>query len=172
MKNLILSAATTALLLLGACGEISTDVENSDVKNQQTNSAESKSSKSAPAKSDRAQKKAVADLSKMDIPEIIDFVNDEATDMTKLLKTVTDGPSAEAAVEEIRVIVPRLNAAFKSLENMDTDNIKLTVGNMRRLAKVAKSQTGLFEEVGRISKIPEARAVLEREFDKIEITNL
>jgi len=39
------------------------------------------------------------------------------------------------------------------------------------MMNVAQSQIGLFEEVRRIGLIPEARAVLEKEFDKIEITN-
>jgi hypothetical protein len=106
----------------------------------------------------------------MDIPEIIDFVDNEAKDMTKLLETVTDGSSAEAAVAEIREVIPRFNAAIRSLEKMDPDNMKLSIGNVRRMLKVAQSQAGLFTEVQRISQIPEARAVLEKEFDKIELT--
>lgn len=156
MKKLAFSAALTCLLVLSACGEASIN---------------GKSPEAIKAKAERIEAKTTADLSKMDIPSIIDFVDGEATDMTSLLKTVTDGPSAEAAVEEIRAIVPRLNAAIKSLENADTDNIKLSIGNMRKMMKVAQSQSGLVNEVVRIGKIPEARAVLEKEFDKIEITN-
>ncbi|MEP4051545.1 MAG: hypothetical protein ABJN22_04800 [Litorimonas sp.] len=156
MRNLVLSAAFTSLLVLSACGQASTDAKNPEA---------------IKAKAERIEAKAAEDLSKMDIPEIIDFVNDEAKDITSVLKTVTDGPSAEAAVEEIRNTVPRLNAAIKSMENMDVDNLKLSIGNMRKMIKVAQNQAGLLEEVSRISKIPEARAVLEKEFDKIEITN-
>jgi hypothetical protein len=156
MKNLVLSAAFASLLVLSACGEASIDA---------------KSPEAIKAKAERIEAKAAEDLSKMDIPEIIDFVNDEASDITTVLKTVTDGPSAEAAVEEIRNTVPRLNAAIKSMENMDVENLKLSIGNMRKMIKVAQNQAGLIEEISRISKIPEARAVLEKEFDKIEITN-
>ena len=156
MKNLVLSAAFASLLILSGCSEASSD---------------SKSPEAIKAKAERIESKAAADLSKMDVPEIIDFLNKEATDMTALLKTVTDGPSAEVAVEDIRVIVPRLNAAIKSMENMDMDNMKLSIGNMRKMMKVAQSQSGLISEVVRIGQIPEARAVLETEFDKIELTN-
>ena len=156
MKNLVLSTAFASLMILSACGEASSDA---------------KSPEALKATAERIEAKTSADLSKMDVPEIIDFVNAESTDMTALLKTVTDGPTAEAAVEDVRNIVPRLNAAIKSMENMDVDNITLSMGNMRKMMKVAQSQSGLVNEVVRISKIPEARAVLEKEFDKIEITN-
>lgn len=156
MKKLVLSAAFISLLVLNGCGEASSDAKNPEA---------------VKAKAERIESKAVADLSKMEIPEIIDFLNAEATDMTTLLKTVTDGPSAEAAVEDIRDIVPRLNAALKSMEDMDVDNMKMSFGNMRKMLAVAQSQSGLVTEVVRIGHIPEARAVLEKEFDKIEITN-
>lgn len=149
MKNLIIGVAFAGLVGLAACGEALPDSDNPEA----------------------IEAKAAADLSKMDVPQIIDYLNDEAEDMTTLLKTVTDEQSAEAAVEEIRVIVPRLNAAFKSMEDMDVENMKLSIGNMRKMMEVAQSQSGLVNEVVRISKIPEARAVLEKEFDKIEITN-
>ena len=156
MKNLVLCTAFASLMALSACGEASSDVKNPEA---------------VKAKAERIEAKAAADLSKMDVPEIIDFVNAESNDMTALLKTVTDGPTAEAAVEEVRNIVPRLNAALNSMENMDVENMTLSFGNMRKMMKVAQSQSGLVNEVVRISKIPEARAVLEKEFDKIEITN-
>ncbi len=156
MKNLVFSAAFAGLLTLSACGEVSPDAKNPDA---------------IKAQADRIAAKTTADLSKMDVPAIIDFVNDEANNMTALLQSVTDGPSAEAAVEDIRMSIPRFNAAIKSMENMDVDNMKLNIGNMRKMIKVAQNQAGLIEEVSRISKIPEARAVLEKEFDKIEITN-
>lgn len=156
MKNFVLSAAFTSLLVLSGCGEASSGAQSPEA---------------IKAKAERIEAKTTADLSKMDVPEIIDFVNDEATDMTALLKSVTDGPSAEAAVEDIRVIIPRLNAAIRSMENIDVDNMKLSIGNMRKMIKVAQSQSSLVSEVVRIGNIPEARSVLEKEFDKIEITN-
>lgn len=156
MKNLFLTVAFGGLIALSGCGETSLDSNDPEALK---------------AKAESLEAKAAADLSKMDVPEIIDFVNSEATEMTALLKTVTDGPSAEAAISEIRVIIPRLNAAAKSMENIDVDNLKLSMGNMRKMIKVAQNQAGLIEEVSRISQIPEARAVLEKEFDKIEITN-
>ncbi len=156
MKNHLLGAAFASFIALSACGDASYD---------------SKSPEAIKAKAERLELMATADLSKMDVPEIIEFVDTEASNMTTLLKTVTDGPSAEAAVEDIRVIVPRLNAAFKSLENMDPENMKMSIGNMRKMMKVAQSQVALVNEVVRIGEIPEARAVLEKEFDKIEISN-
>ena len=156
MNNLVLSVAFLGFLVLSACGEVS---------------PASKSSDAIKAQADRIEAKTTVNLSQMDIPAIIDFVNNEATDMTALLKTVTDGQSAEAAVEDVRLSIPRFNAAIKSMENMDVENMKLSIGNMRKMIKVAQNQAGLIEEVSRISKIPEARAVLEKEFDKIEITN-
>ena len=156
MKNMIFCAVMAGLLSLSACGEVSTD---------------SQSPKAVNAKMEKLEAKASADLSKMDVSEIIDYVNNEATDMRTLLEGVTDGPSAEAAVEDLRRTIPRLNAALKSMENMDVENMSLNFGNMRKMIKVAQSQVGLFDEVARISQIPEARAVLEKEFDKIEITN-
>ena len=156
MKNLALSTAFASLLILSGCGEASTD---------------SQSPEAVKAQADQIESKATADLSKMDVPEIIDFLNEEATDMTTLLNSVTDGPSAEAAVEDIRVIIPRLNAAIKSMENLDLDNMKMSIGNIRKMMAVAQSQSGLVSEVVRIGNIPEARAVLEKEFDKIELTN-
>ena len=156
MKLRAISAAFACLITLSACGEAGTDSKNPEV---------------IKAKAERIQAKATADLSKMDIPEIIDFVDGEAKDMTALLKTVTDESSAQAAVAEIRTIVPRLNAAILSLENADTENMKMSIGNMRKMMKVAQSQAGLVSEVMRISEIPEARAVLEKEIDKIEFPN-
>lgn len=155
MKSLVLCALFTGAITLTACGDASTA---------------SQSPEAIKAKAERIEAKATEDLSKMDLPGIIKFVDTEATDMTALLESVTDGPSAEAAVEEMRNIVPRLNAAIKSLEDMDPDEMKLNIGNMRKMMKVAQSQAGLFEEVRRISQIPEARAVLEKEFDKIDLT--
>lgn len=156
MKNVIFCTLMAGLLSLSACSEVSTDTQSPEAVN---------------AKMEKLEAKASADLSKMEVSEIIDYVNTEATDMKTLLEGVTDGPSAEAAVEELRLTIPRLNAALKSMENMDVENMSLNFGNMRKMIKVAQSQVGLFDEVARISKIPEARAVLEKEFDKIEITN-
>ena len=113
----------------------------------------------------------MTDLSKMDVPDVIDFVDAEASKVTDILKTVTDGPSAEAAAAEIREVIPRLNGSLKTLEQLDPENMTLSIGNIRKMMKVAQSQMGLFSEIQRISQIPEARAVLEKEFDKIEITN-
>ena len=156
MKYLILSAAFASLMAISACVDISPDAASPEA---------------AKAASERIETAVAADLSEMDIPEIIDFVADESTDMTDLLKTVTDGASAQAAVDEIRRTIPRLNAAIRSLENLDIENVNLNFGNVRKLMKVGQSQTGLVNEVIRISQIPEAREILEKEFDKIEITS-
>ncbi len=149
MKIFAVSLISLSLVALTACDEVSYD----------------------PASGEASEAQTMTDLSKMDLPEIITFVDEEATKMTSLLQTVTDGPSAEAAVEDIRATIPRLNASIKSLENTNPDEITLSIGNMRKMMNVAQSQMGLLNEVNRISKIPEARAVLEKEFDKIEITN-
>jgi len=156
MKTLILHTSLVSLLLLGACGPASTNT---------------KSPEATKAAAERIEAKTTKALSKMNVSEIIDFVDTEAKDMKTLLKTVTDGPSAEAAVEDIRVAIPRFNAAITSLNDIDPDKMKVSFGNLRKMMNVAQSQIGLFEEVRRISLIPEARAVLEKEFDKIEITN-
>jgi len=156
MKKMFFSTLIAGLLSLSACGDVTPDAQSPEAVN---------------AKMEKAEAKAAADLSKMEVSEIIDYVNDEATDMRTLLESVTDGPSAEAAVEDLRRTIPRLNAALKSMENMDVENMSLNFGNMRKMITVAQSQVGLFDEVARISQIPEARAVLEKEFDKIEITN-
>ena len=155
MKKHILNAALVSLLLLSACGQAATDTSSPEA---------------VKAAAERIEGTATADLSKMEISEIIDFVEAEALDMTELLKTVTDGPSAESAVEDIRATVPKLNAAIQSLDNMESENLKLSFGTMRKMLNVAQSQAAFFTEVQRISQIPEARAVLEKEFDKIEIT--
>ena len=156
MKNLVLSATFASLMTLSACGELSPDAASPEA---------------AKAAAERIETTVTADLSEMDIPDIIDFVADESNDMTDLLKTVTDGASAQAAVDEIRRTIPRLNAAIRSLENLDIENVTLNLGNVRKLMKVGQSQTGLINEVVRISQIPEAREILEKEFDKIEITS-
>lgn len=156
MKIRAISATIACLISLSACGDAPVD---------------SKTPEAIKAKAESIHSKSSADLSKMDIPEIIEFVDGEAKDMTALLKTVTDESSAEAAVSEIRTIVPRLNAALQSLENADIENMKLSIGNMRKMMKVAQSQAGLVNEVMRISEIPEARAVLQKEIDKIELPN-
>ena len=149
MKTFRLIAVFASAIALSACSDVSTaNLTPEEIKAQ-----------------------AIADLSKMDVPEIIDFVDEQARDMTELLETITDGPSAEAAVEDIRLLIPKLNASLLSLEDLDVDNLKLNIGMVRRMMKVAQSQSGLFTEVSRISQIPEARAVLEKEFDKIELTN-
>ena len=152
MKTLAISLISASLFTLSACGDPS-------------------SPEAIEAKAERIEADTVDDLSQMDLPEIIDFVDDEASQMTDILKTVTDGPSAENAVDEIRAVVPRLNAAIKSLQNKNPEDMTMSIGNMRKMMKVAQSQMGLVNEIGRISQIPEARAVLEKEFDKIEITN-
>ena len=153
MKNFVLIAAMSGFLVLSGCGDASVN------------------SKSETAKTERIAEKLSTDLSKMTTPEIIEFVDEEAKNMTAVLETVVDGPSAEAALKDIRNIVPRLNTSLKSLENLDVENMTLNIGNMRKMMKVAQSQVGLVNEVVRISNIPEARAVLEKEFDKIEITH-
>ena len=117
MKKSVLSLAIASIFALGACGEVAID----------TNPGGSDNSSFGQSSSD-----GVTDLSKMEIPEIIDFVDTEAKAMTALLTTVTDGPSAEAAVEDIRVTIPRLNQAFLSLEKMDPDNMKASFGTMRK----------------------------------------
>ena len=156
MKHTAICLISTSLLMLSACGDAGPDSSNPEA---------------IKAKAERIEAETITDLSKMDLPEIIDFVEKEASQITGILETVTDGPSAEAAVDDIRAVVPRLNAAIRSLEDKNPEDITLSIGNARRLMKVAKSQLGLIDEVSRISKIPEARAVLEKEFDKIEITN-
>ena len=161
MKYLALTAAMSSLLVLSACGDAPSNPEGQKAQ------ADSSTQKQA----ERITAKIATDLSKMDTPDIIDFVDAEAKSMTALLKTVTDGPSAEAAVDDLRAIIPRLNASLKSLENMDVENMTLNIGNMRKMMKVGQSQIGLVNEVVRISEIPEARSILEKEFDKIEITN-
>lgn len=157
MKFVTISIVSISLLALGACDNVSMGPDSEDA---------------VAAKAERIEAKTMTDMSKMDVPEIIEFVEAEASNMTTLLETVTDGASAEAAVEEIRTVIPRFNASIKTLENMDPDNMTLSIGNMRKMMKVAQSQLGLFNEIKRISEIPEARAVLEKEFDKIEITNI
>jgi len=148
MKNLALAALLACTLSLSACNDASTaNLTPEEIKAQ-----------------------AIADLSKMDVPEMIDFIEEQSSDMTKLLETVTDGPSAEAAVEDIRKLIPKLNTSLLSLEDLNVDDLTLNIGMVRRVMKVAQSQSGLFDEVSRVSKIPEARAVLEKEFDKIELT--
>ena len=156
MRTFAISLAFASLLTLSACGEAAPD---------------SSSPEAIQAKAERIEAKTTNDLSQMDLPEIIAFVDGEASQMTDILKAVTDGPTAEAAVEDIRAVVPRLNAAIKSLENKNPEDMSLSIGNMRKMMKVAQSQIGLVNEVKRISQIPEARAVLEKEFDKIEISN-
>lgn len=155
MKTFAICLVSASLLALSACGDAAPG---------------SSSSEAVKAKAERIEGKAMTDLSKMDLPEIIDFVDEEASQMTSILKTVTDGPSAEKAVEDIRAVVPRLNAAIKSLENKNPEDMSMSIGNMRKMMNVAKSQMGLITEITRIGQIPEARAVLEKEFDKIEIT--
>ena len=156
MRTFAISLAFASLLTLSACGEAAPG---------------SSSPEAIQAKAERIEAKTTNDLSQMDLPEIIAFVDGEASQMTDILKAVTDGPTAEAAVEDIRAVVPRLNAAIKSLENKNPEDMSLSIGNMRKMMKVAQSQIGLVNEVKRISQIPEARAVLEKEFDKIEISN-
>jgi hypothetical protein len=155
MKTLAISLTFSSLLLLSACGDAAPDTSNPE---------------GVKANAERIEAKTTTDLSKMDLPDIIAFADKEASQMTDILKTVTDGPSAEKAVEDIRAVVPRLNAAIKSLENKNPEDMTLSIGNMRKMMKVAQSQMGLITEITRISQIPEARAVLEKEFDKIEIT--
>jgi len=145
MKTHVLFTALASLFLLNAC----------NVTEAESRRAE-------------AQKSA-NDLSKMDVPEIIHFVDTEAKSMTLLLKTVIDGPTAETAITDIRKIIPRLNEAFNTLADIDPDNLNLSIGHLRKMLTIAKSQTELLEQVSRISQIPEARNVLKTEFDKLKI---
>ena len=74
----------SGLLVLSGCGDASVN------------------SKSETAKTERIAEKLSTDLSKMTTPEIIEFVDEEAKNMTAVLETVVDGPSAEAALKDIR----------------------------------------------------------------------
>ena len=97
MKTFTLSLAAASIIALTACEDIASDT-SSPVTDK--------------VKADRIEAKVTTDLSKMDTPELIEFVDQEAKNMTALLQSVTDGPSAEAALEGIRDIVPRLNACL------------------------------------------------------------
>ena len=77
-------------IALSACGDIASDASSPEA---------------VKATAGQIEANLVTDLSKMDTPELIEFVDKEAKNMTALLEKVTDGPSAEAALEDIRNIV-------------------------------------------------------------------
>ena len=63
MKTIRLIAVFASILAFSACSDVSTaNLTPEEIKAQ-----------------------AITDLSKMDIPEMIDFIDEQATDMTKLL---------------------------------------------------------------------------------------
>jgi len=163
MKKLALNTVLASLFLLSACDVTGTNEHKSEARKSTADRIKASSSGTPGPE-------AITDLSELDIPDIIHFVDREAKEMTALLKTVTDGASAEAAVEDIRETIPRLNAGFSSMSNLDQDNLNLSIGSLRKLLTISQFQSDLFEEVRRIGQIPEARAMLEKEFDKIKIT--
>lgn len=121
----------------------------------------------APKSTDEIVATAEAKLEDMKPAEMVDYLNEEAAAVTDVLKTVTDKASAEAALDDLRARAPKLGAAFKAFENIDETEISF--GLMRKLPKVMQTQAGLLTEMARINDIPEARAVIEAELDKLEI---
>ncbi|WP_427451789.1 hypothetical protein [Litorimonas sp. WD9-15] len=147
MTHFTLSLLAGAAVILAACGGNDAPETAADIQQIEAN--------------------ASAELADMKPAEMIDYLNEEALAVTDVLKTVTDKASAEAAIDDLRARGPKLAAAFKAFENIDENEISF--GLMRKLPKVMQTQAGLVSEMGRISEIPEARAVIETELDKLEL---
>lgn len=155
MKVLALTAISLALLTLTGCGDAAS-VNSSDPE-------------ALKARSEQLEAQAVQSLENKDLGDVIDYFSGEAEDMTSVLKSVTDGPSAEAAVVEIRATIPQINAAMQTLANQDPSEMRASFSIMTKLPAMLQTQTEMINEVKRISEIPEARAVLETEFDNLDL---
>lgn len=157
MKAIVLTTALCGFMTLSACGDAPI--------------LEASGPEAVKAKAERLEAKTSNSLDGKDIGELIDYVGDEASDMTDLLKGVTDGATAEAAVKDIRAAIPRINAAFESLDSQDVEELSMsaTMAMVKKMPNMLKTQGAMMREIQRISEIPEARTVLEKEFDDLEL---
>jgi len=154
MKAIILAPAIAALLALTACGDTSVNTDTPEA---------------VKAKAEKMEARAAKALETKDLGDVIDYFDNEAKEMTVVLKSVTDGPSAKTAISEVRAVIPRLNAAINSLQNQDLSDMKASLALMSKMPAILETQGELVTELSRIAEIPEAREVLEEEFDKLDI---
>lgn len=155
MKAVFLIPALCGTLLLAACGDATT--------------IEADGPAAVKAKAEKMQAKAANEISTKDVGELIEYFGEEAQDFTIILKSVVDGPSAEAAVAEVRATIPRLNATLEAFQNQDMSDMKASIAMLKKMPAMLEKQGQLITEVKRIADIPEARAVLEKEFDDLDL---
>ncbi|GGX62315.1 hypothetical protein GCM10011309_10350 [Litorimonas cladophorae] len=155
MKALFLIPALCGTLLLAACSE--------------TTTLEAEGPAAVKAKAEKIQAKAANEVSTKDVGELIDYFGDEAEEITVVLKKVVDGPTAEAAIADVRATIPRLNATLEAFQNQDMSDMKASIAMLKKMPAMLEKQSQLITEVKRISEIPEARAVLEKEFDELDL---
>jgi hypothetical protein len=155
MKAVFLIPALCGTLLLATCGDATT--------------IEADGPAAVKAKAEKMRAKAANEISTKDVGELIEYFGEEAQDFTIILKSVVDGPSAEAAVAEVRATIPRLNATLEAFQNQDMSDMKASIAMLKKMPAMLEKQGQLITEVKRIADIPEARAVLEKEFDDLDL---
>ncbi len=114
--------------------------------------------------------KTKAELSEMSVSETFDYLEVQTVEVTKILKTVVDEGSAKAAIKDLQAQAPHLKAALESFE--DIDESELSFGVLRKLPALLESQSELFEEFSRIQDSPEAREIIMKELDKLNLSDL
>jgi len=116
------------------------------------------------------QAQSVTNLAEMDVGEMIDYLSEQSSGVTEVLKTVTDEASAKAAVNDLRQRGLNFKAALETFEEIDENEISF--GMMRKLPKLMQNQADLISEISRINEIPEARDVIQAELDKLKLGDL
>ncbi len=154
MKTLILIPALCGFLALAACSDAPVSSDSPEV---------------AKAKAEQVQAEVSKVLDLKNVGDLIDYSAKETKGMISILESVTDGPTAEAAVTKVRDAIPHLNAAAKAFQTQDMSDMKVSMAMLKKMPDLLKTQGQLMTEVKRIAEIPEARAVLETEFDKLDI---
>lgn len=119
------------------------------------------------AEAEKMEAKAAKALENKDAGAVIDYLNNEAKVMTKIMTSVTDGPSAEAAIPDFRESAPRLKAAMDAFEFQDMTDLDLSSDAMTKMPIWLETQAEMINEMRRVNEIEAARDVLQAEFDKM-----
>lgn len=150
MTHFKLITVSFIALALGACGGNESHINGTDSLKNKAHS--------------------VTDLAEMDVGEMMDYLSEQSSDVTEVLKTVTDEASAKAAINDLRQRGLKFKAALETFEDIDENEISL--GMMRKLPKLMQNQADLISEISRINEIAEARNVIQSELDKLKLGDL
>lgn len=155
-----ITAATLTAAALTACGNADTAAPK-DGLNQTAAEA------SATPKRTEASIAAIADMPPI---ELMQSATTQSNQLADVLAKVNDEASAETAIAQMRALGPQLTALGKRLDNIDENDLKLSIKTMKTVQAVAEAQMRIFNETGRIAKdYPELRDTIMEGFEDIEI---